>query len=151
MSQLFYQFEEREMAYSLDFREKILEAYLNKEGTNRGLSERFKISESTVKRISQRYRETGKVELYLNKIGHGSKVDEASQQILKELVTEEPDATLKVLQKKLKNRCQVEVTIPTIHYLLKKPDISYKKKSVYAIERDSDGVKKKERYLKKRC
>lgn len=54
-------------AYSIDFREKVLDAYLNHEGSNREIAKRFKISISTVKRIGQRYRNTGKIELYIHR------------------------------------------------------------------------------------
>jgi transposase len=131
------------MAYSVDFRKKILAAYLGKEGTNEEIAHRFKISISTVKRIGQRYRETGKVELHLSKIGHSSKVDEVAQQALKKIIKEKPGATLKEICQALKKRCQLTVTLPTIHYVLKKLALSYKKKSVYASQRDSDEVKKK--------
>lgn len=50
-------------AYSIDFRKKILDAYLQKEGTNEELAERFKISISTVKRIAQRYKNSGEVKI----------------------------------------------------------------------------------------
>lgn len=131
------------MAYSVDFRKKILEAYLKKEGNNQEIANRFKVSISTVKRIGQRFRETGKVELHLDKIGLTSKVNEDGKEILKKIVGARPSATLEEIRDELKERCKIEVTIQAIHYILKELKISYKKKSLYASERDRDDIKKK--------
>lgn len=139
------------MAYSVDFRKKILDASLNQEGTNQEIAHRFKISISTVKRIGQRYRETGKIELYLKNIGHTSKVDREAQAVLKQLVESEPDATLVELCKRLEKLCQIRVTPQAIHYILKNLKLTYKKKSIYASQRDREDIKKKEKNLLSKC
>lgn len=133
------------MAYSVDFRKKILEAYLNDWDTNQEIAERFKVSISTVKRIGQRYRKTGKVELYLENIGHKSKVDENAQNILKEIIQEKPDSTLEEMSQALQERCHILVTAQAIHYILKNLKITHKKKSIYASQRDREDIKKKRR------
>ncbi len=135
------------MAYSVDFRKKILESYLQNEGTNQEIAERFKISISTVKRIGQRYRETGKIELYLGNIGHYSKVDNDAKEVLINIIEEKPDLTLEEIRQKLQERCQILVTAQAIHYILKNLKITYKKKSMYANQRDREDVKKKEKNL----
>lgn len=137
------------MAYSIDFRKKILDAYLNDEGGSQEIADRFKISISTVKRIGQRYRETGKVELYLNNIGHKTKVGRDGQEIVKAIVQERPDATLEEIRQILHQRSNILVTAQAIYYILKKMQLTYKKKSIYASQRDREDVKKKRRVYRK--
>jgi len=43
-------------AYSIDLRQKIVEAYLNQEGSQRQLSERFKVSFHCVRTLLKRLR-----------------------------------------------------------------------------------------------
>jgi len=48
-------------AYSLDLRKKVLNAWQNKEGTQRDLAERFKVSLSFIRDLLRRYRETKEI------------------------------------------------------------------------------------------
>jgi transposase len=130
-------------AYSIDFREKILDAYLSQEGSNQEIAKRFKISISTVKRIGQRYRNTGKIELYINRVGRKPKITEQARDLIKQTICIKPDASLEEIKDILGKSCKIYVTIQAIHYFLKSLKISYKKKSLYACQRDNDEVKKK--------
>lgn len=47
------------VAYSSDLRTRIIDAWTAKEGTQAQLAERFKVSESFVKRVLRRYRISG--------------------------------------------------------------------------------------------
>ena len=85
-------------AYSIDFRGKILDAYLKQEGSNQKIAERFKISISTVKRIGQRYRNTGKVELYINRVGRKLKITDKAKSIIKQTISTKPDASLEEIR-----------------------------------------------------
>jgi transposase len=133
------------MAYSVDFRKKILEVYLAKENTNEEIANRFKVSTSTVKRIGQRFRETGKVGLYLTNIGHACKIDSQAKEMIKTMVSKKPSATLEEICLGLKEQRNIAVTPQAVHYILKDLLITYKKKSFYAVERDREDVKKKEK------
>ena len=46
-------------AYSIDLRQKIVEADHNQEGSYRQLAHRFRVSLSFVKRLLKRYKDTG--------------------------------------------------------------------------------------------
>lgn len=130
-------------AYSIDFREKVLDAYLNQEGSNQEIAKRFKISISTVKRIGQRYRNTGKIELYIHRVGRKPKITEQAKQIIKQTIYVQPDVSLEEIRVILGKKCKIYVTIQAIHYFLKSLKISYKKKSLYSCQRETDEVKKK--------
>ncbi|PSO78773.1 MAG: hypothetical protein BRC44_10280 [Cyanobacteria bacterium QS_4_48_99] len=47
--------------YSIDLRQKIIEAYQNQEGSQRQLAKRFKVSLSFIEKLFKQYRETGSV------------------------------------------------------------------------------------------
>ena len=49
------------VAYSINLRQKILSTWQNKEGTQRELAKRFKVSLSFLRDFLRRYRETGQI------------------------------------------------------------------------------------------
>ncbi|WP_445300330.1 MULTISPECIES: helix-turn-helix domain-containing protein [unclassified Microcoleus] len=61
LSSLLYPFLQGTTAYSIDLRQKILSAWQNKEGTQRELAKRFKVSLSFLRDFLRRYRETGEI------------------------------------------------------------------------------------------
>ncbi len=78
--------------YSLDLRQKVIEAYVNKEGSIRKLAERFKISKNAVSSFIVRFRDTGKVHPKHREVpGNPAKVDEQRAQYLTEVLQREPD------------------------------------------------------------
>ena len=130
-------------AYGIDFRRKILEAYINKEGSISELSERFKISKSTVKRIAQRYRNTGEVTLYLHRVGRHELIDDKGKETLKKLVSQSPDLTLSEIQEKYEQIHGIKPVLAVFHRVLKKMTYSYKKKSHFAEQQLTEENKKK--------
>lgn len=134
-------------AYGIDFRKKILDAYLNKEGSIPEIAKRFKICESTVKRIARRHRETGEVTLYLHHAGRHNLITEEGKQSLVEFLNESPDLSLKELQTKFYQRHGIKPVITVFHNILKRMKITYKKKSHFAEQRLRDDVKKKGKNL----
>lgn len=134
-------------AYGVDFRKKILEAYLNKENTIADLAKRFKISESTVKRIANRYRATGEVTLYLHRVGRHELIDEAGKKIIEEIITQQQDITLREIQTEYSKRCNgIKPVLGVFHRVLKKMQCKHKKKSVYAKQQEEDVIKKEKNF-----
>jgi transposase len=81
--------------YSLDLRQKVVEAYVNKEGSIRKLAERFKISKNAVSGFIARFRSTGKVNPKRREVaGNPAKVDEERAHYLTEVLHQAPDLTL---------------------------------------------------------
>lgn len=132
-------------AYGIDFRKKILEAYRNKEGSILEIAKRFKVSESTVKRIAQRYRETGNVVLYLHHAGRHELIDEAGRRTLEKILAEGSDLTLSEIQEKYYQLHGVKPVIGVFHRVLKGMKLTYKKKSHFAQQQLREDVKKKEK------
>lgn len=134
--------------YSIDFRKKILEAVLEHDETNEEIAERFKVSVSTVKRVGRRFRETGKIEVYLNRGGRKIKIPEEALNTLRQMIKHNSSLTLREMQEVLDSKFGIQVTLPTIHIALKGKNVRYKKNSPYAIQQDREDVKKKARIFK---
>jgi transposase len=70
-------------AYSLDLRQRVIEAYTNGEGSMRQLGRRFKVSLNFVKRLIQRFGSEGSRRLKVHAGGRRALVDERGKEPLK--------------------------------------------------------------------
>lgn len=92
----------REMKpFSMDLRERVVNAYDRKEGTRRELAKRFAISEGWVKKILCLRRQTGSPAPKPYGGGPQPKIDAQKALELKALVSAQPDATLAELRERL--------------------------------------------------
>jgi len=101
-------------AYSIDLRQKIVEAYNNQEGSQRQLAKRFRVSLSFVQSLLQRYRQVGTVEPKAHGGGNPAKLSPEQLEVVEQLVAEDNDATLKELCLLLQQRTQVKVSRATM-------------------------------------
>lgn len=92
--------------YSLDLREKSLQAYLQKEGSIRHLAKRFKVSARFVGELVTRFRRTGSYAPKPHGGGNPPCIAPAQHAIIRDLVKQFPDATLKELCQNFADRCQ---------------------------------------------
>lgn len=114
--------------YSLDLRQKVIEAYVNKEGSIRKLAERFKISKNAVSSFIVRFRDTGKVHPKRREVpGNPAKVDEQRAQYLTEVLQREPDLTLSELCQRFEAHCGQSISTSAMDRGLKKHQITRKK------------------------
>jgi len=97
-------------AYSIDLRQKILSAWQNKEGTQRELAKRFKVSLSFLRDFLRRYRETGEIAARVQGGDRRSKLKGKEQELLKIIVTEKSDIYLREIQEKIKESQGLEVS-----------------------------------------
>lgn len=70
-------------AYSLDLRQRVIEAYTNGEGSMRQLGRRFKVSLNFVKRLIQRFRGEASLRPKAHAGGRRALVDERGKESLK--------------------------------------------------------------------
>jgi len=115
-------------AYSLDFREKILESYLNQEGSVRQLAKRFKVSFRFVWGLINRFRHTGSVAPKPHGGGNPPRINASSLERLRELVTQHPDATLKELCERLETVHHIQSSTSSMYRALDKLWLTRKKK-----------------------
>src|SRR4051794_16487671 len=87
--------------YSMDLRRRVAEAVDNQEGSLRNLARRFCVSVTFITRLVGLRRQTGALAPRPHGGGHRPALDEAGQQRLRQLLQEQPDATLEELAQRL--------------------------------------------------
>jgi putative transposase len=116
-------------AYSLDLRQKIVEAYLNGEGSMRQLAERFHVARSFVQKLIQRYQNEGTLEPKPRGGKVAPKLAPEYWPVVKELVETNTDATLEELCEQLEQRTGVRISVSVLCRLLQKLKLTRKKSS----------------------
>lgn len=97
------------MAYAMEFREAVARAY-DECGSSIEVAEQFNCSESWVRRLIQRRRETGSLAPRPLKLPNNNKLDADDLEQLRLLIDEMPDMTLAELAEALDNK----VSVPTV-------------------------------------
>jgi putative transposase len=114
--------------YSIDLRQRIVDAYRNDEGSVRDLAERFVVAPNTVQNYLTRMRATGSVAPSPPGGGSYPKIDEAGLQQLRSLVDEKNDQTLPELAKRWAPPQGVEVSRWTLSRALRRLGLTRKKR-----------------------
>ncbi len=114
-------------AYSNDLRRKLLEAHEQGQGTLEELAEEFGISLGFAKKISAALRRTGRMERVEQRHGRINRVTPLVQERLREWLRQQPDLTLGELQRELRERMQVPLSIPRLWVVLRQMKLRLKK------------------------
>ena len=112
---------------SVDLRQRILEAYEAKEGSQGQLAKRFKVSLSFIRDLRRHQRETGKIEPKPRGGGAVAKLGQEQLPIIEALVTAQPDATLEELCERFAAQTGVKVSVATMQRAVCKLKLSVKK------------------------
>lgn len=131
---------------SPDLRERILAAVDNHGGSRRAIARRFQVDTSTITRWLQLRRQTGSIEPRPHGGGRPPTLDQDGLQRLRAKLQEQPDATLEALRQDLAPQGSLMI----IWRGLKKLNITRKKKTLYAAERDRPDVQKKRRSFRRK-
>lgn len=110
------------MAYSMEFRHAVAKAY-DECGSSLEVAEQFNCSESWVRRLIQRRRETDSLEPRPLKLPNNNKLDDADLERLAKLISEKPDMTLGELAEALEKK----VSVPTVFRATRKLKLTLKK------------------------
>jgi transposase len=113
--------------YSIDLRQRIVDAYNNGEGSIRELAERFEVAPNTVQNYLTQLRATGDLAPSPHGGGMSRKIDETGEQALVTLLEEKNDQTLAELVEQMEQRQQVHVSVPTMSRTLHRMGITRKK------------------------
>ncbi len=113
---------------SVDLRQRILAAYEAKEGSQRQLAERFKVSLSFIRDLRRHQRETGMVQPKPHAGGGVAKVGQEQLPIVEALVKAQPDALLIELCERFTQQTGVEVSVSTMQRAVAQLKLSVKKK-----------------------
>lgn len=116
--------------YSIDLRQKIVDAYDRGDISQRKLAQQFGVAKSFVQKILKQRRETNSIlpKVRLNQTP--PKLKEEHRVILAELVEANNDATLAELCEQIYERTGIRVGTTTMHNTLKKLEITVKKNSL---------------------
>lgn len=115
-------------AYSLDLRQKIINAYTGGGISQRGLAKQFGVAKSFIQKLLKQYRETGSIAPKVRVEQTPPKLNDAHRVILAEIVEANNDATLAELRDKVYERTSIRVGTTTMHTTLKTMGLSVKKK-----------------------
>jgi transposase len=125
--------------YSQDLRQRILETVERGEGSLRQIARRFLVSLSFVTRLLQLHRSTGSLQPRPHGGGNPAKLGPQDLERLRELVRQQPDATLEELRQRLGVSCSTM----TIARALRTLGLPRKKKIPRAQDQDRPDVQEK--------
>ncbi|MBW4679690.1 MAG: IS630 family transposase [Microcoleus vaginatus WJT46-NPBG5] len=126
-------------AYSTDIRLRVSAAWQGKEGSQRQLAERFKVSLSYVQRVLGRYRQSAQVEAKRRGATVKPKISSAHLEVVPSLVKEQPDVLLEELRIRFAERTGIRVSVPTMHRAVKRLGLR-RKKTLYASEQETPRI-----------
>lgn len=118
------------VAYSVDLRRRVIEAWQNQEGSQRRIAQRFKVSLSFVRNLLRHYRFNGQIEAKRRGGFVRPRIDGENLQVVQRLLEEQNDALLSELCTRLQERTGIVVSIPTMHRAVQRLRVSYKKNDV---------------------
>jgi putative transposase len=131
-------------AYSSDLRQKVIDAYNNREGSQRQLAKRFSVSLSFVQSLLERYRSSRTVEPKPHSGGHPAKLNQEQIVLVATLVEEDNDAILVELCERLEQRTGIRVSRATMGRITQKLNLTRKKKHGTPAKETQSGYKNSE-------
>lgn len=114
--------------YSIDLRQRIVDAHRDGEGSVREVAQRFKVTPKTVQNYLNLERETGSVAPRPHGGGPARKLDDEGVQKVRTLLKEKNDQTLDELTQQMAARHQVQVSRSTIHVAVVRAGMTRKKR-----------------------
>jgi transposase len=117
----------REMAYSQDIRERVVQAVEQGKRTQRQVAEDFGVSQSFVEEVWRRYRETGSCRIKVWRHGP-AQVLAGKEDTIRKVVKAQPDANLDELKEQIGKETRREVSKSTMSRVMKRLGITRKKR-----------------------
>lgn len=118
-------------AYSLDFRQKILDTYLQGGISQRQLAKRFCVSLSFVEKLLKQYKETQSIAPKLRTKQTSTKLNLEQLNILQEIVEAKNDATLSEIRLIIEEKTGIIIGISTVDRMLRKMKIPRKNMTIF--------------------
>lgn len=113
--------------YSIDLRQRIVDAYKKAEGSVRELAQRFVVTPKTVQNYLNLERQTGSVVPRPHGGGPAPKLDDAGVQQVRAIVEEKNDRTLDETAKEVETRLHVHVSRSTVWRVVERLGLGRKK------------------------
>jgi transposase len=128
-------------AYSVDFRQKIVDTYFNEKISIAKVAERFCVAKSFVQKIIKQWRETGDLNPRKSTGGQQLKLSQSQIIMVGDWVNEKNDITLEKIQKRLDEQENIKVSLSTICRVLQSLNLSRKKKQSMQVNAVQIGCK----------
>lgn len=116
-------------AYSVDLRQKIIDAHNQQEGSQRQLAKRFRVSLTFIENLFKRDSADGTVDPRPHGGGRAAKLSPEQEAVLATLVEEDNDAILVELCGRLEQRVGVRISRATMGRIVQKLKLTRKKNS----------------------
>lgn len=123
--------------YSMDLRERVVDAYDRKTGTQEEVAARFDVSVSWLKKLLRFRRTNGSIAAKPHGGGWTPKFSGERLEELKRAVEQDPGATLQ----ELLERSRVEASIMAVHRALERLDCRYKKSRSRPLNKSAQTLK----------
>lgn len=114
-------------AYSLDLRQKIVDAYAEGNLSQRQLAKQFRVALSFVEKLLKQQRDTGKIAPKVRTQQTPTKLNLEQLSVLAQLVEANNDATLVQLREQLHQKTGVVIGRSTVDRMVKKLNLTVKK------------------------
>jgi len=118
------------VAYSTDLRTRVIDAWTAKEGTQAQLAERFKVSQSFVKRVLRRYRSSGQTEAKPRGATLAPMINGETLKLVQGWIERKPDIHLDELCEQLEVHQGLKVSQPTMCRAVQRLRMPRKKNTV---------------------
>lgn len=116
------------LPYSLDLRQRVVQAYEQGMETITEIAERFSVGETFVKKMLRQKRETGSLEIKARRPGPQKLLSEKEQKFLRREIDQEPDLTIDQLHERLVEKRKVRVSRATVGRAVQALDLPLKKR-----------------------
>jgi transposase len=126
-------------AYSIDLRQKIIDASENELLSQRQIAKRFRVATSFVTKLLKQYRDTGQLEPK-PRPGRPRKLNETHVQFIQDRVEAKNDITLGELCTELQQQFEITVSEPTLCRVMQRLTLTRKKKALHPSDKGSDRV-----------
>lgn len=115
-------------AYSVDFRQKIIDVYNEGNISQNQLAQRFRVALSFIQKLLKQYRETGNIAPKVRTQQTPTKLNAQQLNVLQEIVNTNNDSTLEELRHQLAEKTGVLIGRSTVDRMLLRLNLTRKKK-----------------------
>ena len=116
--------------YSQDLRRRVINAYYNKEGSQRQIAKRFQVSLTFVRNLLRHYRQTGSIEPKQHGGGRKIKIDNHGSSLIEQMIKQKPDLIIGELCHFLTEETGVKVSKSSMYRYVQELNFTRKKKSI---------------------
>jgi len=122
-------------AYSLDLRQKIVDAYAEGNISQRQLALQFRVALSFIEKLLKQHRDIGSIAPKVRTEQTPTKLNPEQMKVLEQLVEANNDATLDELRYLLEKKTGVLIGRSTVDRMLKKLNLTVKKKHYIPVKK----------------